>query len=118
MERKCLTLQELKDLVLENLVGFHIWVRFLPENIFYAAITDRHDHYGVVAVWCAGTEKDFLQEADYGTTWLAYLDLPEGVTPGERASGTLKKRLEKFYGKPIEEIGRIDSPEYDWGKEK
>lgn len=32
--------------------------------------------------------------------------------------GYLEKRLEKFYGKPIEEIDRIETPEYDWGKEK
>lgn len=31
---------------------------------------------------------------------------------------TLKDRLEKFYGKPIEEVERIETPEYDWGKEK
>lgn len=29
---------------------------------------------------------------------------------------TLEDRLTAFYGKPIDEIQRIDSEEYDWGK--
>lgn len=29
---------------------------------------------------------------------------------------TLEERLTAFYGKPIEEIGRIQSEEIDWGK--
>lgn len=29
---------------------------------------------------------------------------------------TLEERLTAFYGKPIEEIGRIQSEEFDWGK--
>ena len=29
---------------------------------------------------------------------------------------TLEERLTAFYGKPVEEIGRIGSEEVDWGK--
>ena len=29
---------------------------------------------------------------------------------------TLEERLVAFYGKPIEEIGRLDEQELDWGK--
>lgn len=29
---------------------------------------------------------------------------------------TLEERLASFYNKPVEEIGRIESPEIDWGK--
>lgn len=31
---------------------------------------------------------------------------------------TLEERLTAFYGKPLDEIGRIDSKEFDWGPAK
>ena len=29
---------------------------------------------------------------------------------------TLEERLTAFYGKPVTEIERLETPEYDWGK--
>lgn len=75
-EKRNLTLKELQEMALENIIGFHIWVKMLDLDAVYAAITDVHDHYGIVAVWCAGSEEDWLKEADYGKTWLAYLEKP------------------------------------------
>lgn len=71
-----LSLDQLRSMMLETYIGFHIWVKILQLEAVYAAITDQHDDYGVVAIWCAGTEDDWLKEEDYGRTWLAYLENP------------------------------------------
>lgn len=73
---KALTIEELKYLVMVNDGGVHIWVRKLAINAVYAAITDKVDGVGVVAVWCAGSEEYWLREVDYGTTWVAYSEKP------------------------------------------
>lgn len=69
-------LNEYETLELDDLKylghGVHIWVKMLPTGTVRAAITDNHEEYGFVAVWCAGTEKDFLREEDYGKTWVAF----------------------------------------------
>lgn len=41
------------------------------------------------------------------------LTIRKAVTAPHR---TLEERLSAFYGKPIEEIDRIESEELDWGK--
>lgn len=41
-----------------------------------------------------------------------------GIHIKKAAAGhrTLEERLVAFYGKPVEEIGRVDERELDWGK--
>ncbi len=44
----------------------------------------------------------------------------DGITIKKAAAyphKTLEERLTEFYGKPVEELGRIsEEPEYEWGK--
>ena len=72
-----LTLRELQLEMEERGAGFHAWVKLFPHGTVYAAIIDKHDDYGVVGVWCAGSELDFLMEFEYGRTWLAFLEKPD-----------------------------------------
>lgn len=74
---KALTLQELRELLLQNGTGIHIWVEFIELECAYAGIIDLVDNVGVVGIWCAGNENDWLNEASYGIEWRAYLEKPE-----------------------------------------
>lgn len=52
-----------------------IWVAFGVVTV--PAILDRYDDE-LIAVWNALGKDDALHEGDYGTTWLAYRNRPEG----------------------------------------
>lgn len=80
-----LDLNDLKDL--GN--GAHIWVKsievsYVPwrkeplvTEFVTSALTDKVDGLGVVAIWCASTDKsDWFLEQDYGTKWWAYISKP------------------------------------------
>lgn len=74
---KALTLDELQDLMMESGINLHIWIKFIELDTVYAAVTDVADGVGVVAIWCAGDEDDWLRADTYGIEWLAYLEKPE-----------------------------------------
>ncbi len=65
-----LSIEELRQLTreVEN-GGLHIWIKHLDCDFVCAAVTDITDKDGLVALWAAG---DYVAEADYGVTWLAY----------------------------------------------
>lgn len=82
-----LTLEQLKDKMLQSDNGLHIWVKVKKTFSFgshtetyydtWAAITDYVADLGVVAIWSAGGPDNYLTEKDYGTLWWAYTDRPE-----------------------------------------
>lgn len=74
---KALTLEELRNLARQNDYNMHIWIEFIELETAYAAVVDQVDNVGLVAIWCAGDDEDWLKEATYGTEWRAYLEKPE-----------------------------------------
>ena len=73
---KPLTTGELRKMTRQADGSVHIWVKLLRPDAVYAAVTDLVDDLYVVALWCAESEKDWLEESTYGIEWLAYLECP------------------------------------------
>lgn len=123
---KALTLQELRELIWQNDIGTHIWVEVKENECVYAGIADMIDNE-VVAMWCVGSEDDWLREETYGTEWRAYLEKPELSDrcnfPGAHLNGmegyALEDLLNKLKGYS-DAYKALFQPPYDehWTSEK
>lgn len=73
-----LTLEELRTIAESEEYGAHVWVKELADHDIIAAVTDHMPPYGVVALWSYGVHEPEFTEKNYGKTWLAYKNKPEG----------------------------------------
>lgn len=71
-----LTLKQLQD-VAENEDDTAVWIYDKSVGVEVRAIIDYIDGIGIVGIWCGDKER-WPVESDYGKTWLAYRDRPEG----------------------------------------
>ncbi len=76
---------EFEELARTSNGGAHIWVKMLDIGCASTALTDYHDNYGALAIWCAGSEADWLKAEDYGTKWVAYTSEPPEMCEEEKA---------------------------------
>ena len=83
-EHQPLSAEEFKELARTSNGGTHIWVKMLDIGCVTTALTDYHDNYGAVAIWCAGTEDDWLKVEDYGTKWVAFDSKPSEMREEEK----------------------------------